>query len=223
MSGSSFIDVNVINPMTVDFPAGALDTNATIVGTPNVAVTNTPSVNATIVGNVTQATNNFSYDPSGRLRVGSLTTLLDGKILNADNALLFETVGTGTGTFTNNKFNMAVTAVQVIGMEVVNGATTDSGILMLILNPTISAPITYAANSLIEEGTPTNQTITAGTGRVMAAIAVGSSAAGTQIMKDNFLAYLGGTIANVFDQIVLAYMPTTTNQTIKGVLTIKEY
>jgi hypothetical protein len=114
-------------------------------------------------------------------------------------------------------------AIQVIGMEVVNGATTDSGILMLILNPTLSGAITYAANSLLEEGTPTTQTITAGTGRVIAAIAVGSSSAGTQIMKDNFLAYLGGTITNVFDEIVLAYMPTTNNQTINGVLTVKEY
>jgi hypothetical protein len=114
-------------------------------------------------------------------------------------------------------------AVQVIGMEVVNGATTDSGILMLILNPTLSGAITYAANSLIEEGTPTNQTITARTGRVIAAIAVGSSSSGTQIMRDNFLSYLGGTIADVFDQVVLAYMPTTNNQTINGVLTVKEY
>jgi len=115
-------------------------------------------------------------------------------------------------------------AIQVIGMEVVNGATTDSGILMLILNPTIvGGAISYAANSLLEEGTPTTQTITAGTGRVIAAIAVGSSSAGTQIMKDNFLSYLGGTITNVFDEIVLAYMPTTNNQTINGVLTVKEY
>lgn len=114
-------------------------------------------------------------------------------------------------------------AIQVIGMEVVNGATSDSGILMLILNPTLSAPISYAAKSLIEEGTPTNQTITANTGRVMAAIAVGSSSAGTQIMKDNYLSFLGGTIANVMDEVVLAYMPTTANQTINGVITIKEH
>lgn len=114
-------------------------------------------------------------------------------------------------------------AIQVIGMEVVNGATSDSGILMLILNPTLSTPISYAAKSLIEEGTPTNQTITANTGRVMAAIAVGSSSAGTQIMKDNYLSFLGGTIANVMDEVVLAYMPTTINQTINGVITIKEH
>lgn len=58
--------------------------------------------------------NNFGTDPSGRLRVGSLTTLLDGKILNADNTLLFETVGTGTSTYANNKVNMAVAAGQYL-------------------------------------------------------------------------------------------------------------
>lgn len=57
----------------------------------------------------------------------------------------------------------------------------------------------------------------------MAAIAVGSSSAGTQIMKDNYLSFLGGTIANVMDEVVLAYMPTTANQTINGVITIKEH
>lgn len=56
----------------------------------------------------------FGTDPSGRLRVGSLTTLLDGKILNADNTLLFETVGTGTGAFATNLFNMSVTAGQYL-------------------------------------------------------------------------------------------------------------
>lgn len=430
MPSSSFIDVNVINPIEIEFPAEALDTNSTIVGTPNVAITN----------DVTSAVNNFSYDPSGRLRVGQLTTMLDGKILNVDNARLFENVGTGTGTFTNNKYNMAVTsgqylirqsrrftpyfsgkaqlieetfdnfqpqanvvkrigyfssnavapydttkdgvwlesdgttirlicsragtetlnvaitawsgyadlaeyqtlanwqnftvvafdflwlggavlrlyvktstgfvlahtfnyagsaqdvfilspnqpvryeirsstgvgsmryvccqvategsfneagetisvfntaaitanaigtiyalksvrkiaarrdmAIQIVGMDVTNAATADAGILMLIQNPTVSASISYATNSNFEDGTPTTQTITAGTGRVVCALPVGSNGGGTQIMKENFLSFLSGTIANVFDEYVLAYMPVTANQTVHGVLTIKEY
>ena len=44
----------------------------------------------------------FGYDAGGRTRVSQLTTLLDGKILGADDTDLFENVGTGTFTFQNN-------------------------------------------------------------------------------------------------------------------------
>lgn len=49
------------------------------------------------------------------------------------------------------------------------------------------------------------------------------SGGGTDVMKENFLSFLGSSLTNVMDEMVLAYMPTTTNQNITGVITVKEY
>lgn len=51
-------------------------------------------------------------DAGGRARVSQLTTLGDYKILGADRTLLMENAGTGTGAYSNNKYNMSVTAGQ---------------------------------------------------------------------------------------------------------------
>jgi hypothetical protein len=59
----------------------------------------------TSIGGITQ-------DAGGRVRVSQLTTLGDYKTLNADRTLLLETVGTGTGAFSANKYSMSVTAGQ---------------------------------------------------------------------------------------------------------------
>lgn len=54
----------------------------------------------------------INTDAGGRTRVSQLTTLHDGKILNGDNSLMFDNVGTGTGLYGLNKYNMSVTAGQ---------------------------------------------------------------------------------------------------------------
>lgn len=51
-------------------------------------------------------------DAGGRTRVSQLTTLYDGKKLNADEAYRWTSVGTGTVTFSQNKAVMDVTAGQ---------------------------------------------------------------------------------------------------------------
>jgi hypothetical protein len=114
------------------------------------------------------------------------------------------------------------TAIQILSISAGITATTDSGILLLLLNPTLSAPITYANKSKIQEGTATNQTVTANTGRLICAVPINSSGA-TDIIKENFLSFLSGTIDNVMDEYVLAYLATSNNQSIHGVLTVKEY
>lgn len=64
------------------------------------------------VNTVTTTIGGVTQDAGGRIRISQLTTLGDYKILNADRTLLLETVGTGTGTYTASKYNMAVTAGQ---------------------------------------------------------------------------------------------------------------
>lgn len=58
--------------------------------------------------------NTVNTDASARLRVSQFTTLGDLKILNEDDDLLWENVGTGTGTFSGNKYLMSVTSGQYI-------------------------------------------------------------------------------------------------------------
>ena len=54
----------------------------------------------------------FGVDASLRTRVSQITTQLDGKVLGADDTILFENNGTGTSTYANNKVNLAVTSGQ---------------------------------------------------------------------------------------------------------------
>src|ERR1700741_1789002 len=56
--------------------------------------------------------NSISIDSGGRLRASQLTTLLDGKVLDSDNTFVWDNQGSGTGTYSNNKYNMSVTAGQ---------------------------------------------------------------------------------------------------------------
>lgn len=50
----------------------------------------------------------MTFDASNRMRVGTLTTLFDGKTLNQDDPLLWETVGTGLSAFQTNKISLSV-------------------------------------------------------------------------------------------------------------------
>jgi len=112
-------------------------------------------------------------------------------------------------------------AITSIGSS--NTSASDAGILMLILNPTVSTPLTYTANSKLLFGVPTaGTTITAGTGRVIHSIPSGIVGAGFGL-NDSYLSYIGMSVANVSDEYILAYMPTTTNQSIYGTMTLKEY
>jgi hypothetical protein len=115
------------------------------------------------------------------------------------------------------------TPVQIIDVQIARSASTDSGILMLLLNPTLSAPIVYTNNGKLQEGTATNQTITPGTGRLIASTPIGSEGGGTQVMRENFLAFLSNNIDNTMNEYVLAYMPITNNQSVSGILTVKEF
>jgi hypothetical protein len=171
----------------------------------------------------TTGTGSFRYICSQVATEGSIDE--GGKTLSLYNATSVTTNTVGTIYALKSVRKQVAfrdTAVQILDVSVSNTATTDAGILMLIVNPTLSAPITYANNSKIAEGTPTTQTITAGTGRVVCAVPLNGSGS-TDIIRENFLSFLSQSINNTMDEYVLAYMPTTNNQSVNGVLTIKEY
>lgn len=53
-----------------------------------------------------------TVSPLGVLPVSQLTTLFDGKLLNRPMTEIIEVVGTGTNSYSNNKYQMSVTAGQ---------------------------------------------------------------------------------------------------------------
>jgi hypothetical protein len=118
--------------------------------------------------------------------------------------------------------------VQILAIAVAITATTDAGIILLYKNPTLSAGLTYVNNGKLQDGSPTAPatppTITVGTGKVLAALPIGTGTTGsTDVMKENFLSFLSSSLNNTMDEYVLAYMPTTNNQTVNGVINCKEF
>ena len=94
-------------------------------------------------------------------------------------------------------------------------ATTDAGILLLLLNPTLSANLTWVSAGLFDEGTAnTGQTVSA-MGTVLSSTYLVSSA-NSENLERNLLSCLPVGIDNVMGQIVLAYIPLTSNQTVSG-------
>ena len=79
------------------------------------------------LSNTTPNPLNISQDASNRTRVSQSFTLHDGKLLNADSSLMFDTKGTGTGAFANNKYNMSVTSAQYLIRQTKRFAPYSSG------------------------------------------------------------------------------------------------
>lgn len=103
------------------------------------------------------------------------------------------------------------TIVEMIDVGIIRQSTADTGILLLIKNPTVSAAITYANNSRIQEGTPTTQTCTLGANsRILYAVQV-SEAGASHDLAESFLSYGSINISNVADEFVLAFLPATAN------------
>lgn len=101
----------------------------------------------------------------------------------------------------------------------IRSATSDSGVLMLLLNPTLSAPLTWVASDIFDDGTANSGQTVTGLGTVLDVIELVASASGA-VLPSNLLSYLPVGIDNTMGQIVLAYRPTTANQTVGGTLSI---
>jgi hypothetical protein len=96
-------------------------------------------------------------------------------------------------------------------------ATTDVGLLLLLRNPTLSAPLTWETLGSIEAGTATTQTVT-DLGWVVDVVPLVSNGVSRPLDR-NLLADLTISVANVPDELVLAYRPLSINQTIIGTIT----
>jgi hypothetical protein len=101
------------------------------------------------------------------------------------------------------------------------GATNDSGMLFLCLNPTYSAPPTWTDDSKVQTTDTDGITVT-NLGKILQAVPLVSDAA-TQQSPQAALRTLGISIDNIPSEIALVYQPTTSNQTVSGSITLLEF
>ena len=117
-------------------------------------------------------------------------------------------------------------AVKLVTFGVVNSASTDSGILMLIKDPTLSTTLTYTNVGRVQQGIPTDfanpATITAGSGTIIASVPVSQNGEHQELTED-YLLWLQNNIADTLSEYIVAYMPTTATQTNCATMTYKVY
>ncbi len=100
------------------------------------------------------------------------------------------------------------------------GGGSDQGILMLLRNPTLSAPLTYGAYGKIDRAIATTQTVSAN-GEIIDAVPASDRA--QQEIDGNYRKWMTQTISDSFDEYVLAYLALTASQTVHGVASYKEH
>lgn len=97
----------------------------------------------------------------------------------------------------------------------------DSGILLLLINPTLSGALTWTANSRIETAIATNQTVT-NVGRILKAVPFSGAGIAAQA-PSAALRVLGCGIDNAMSELIVAYAPLTATQSVSGSMQALEY
>lgn len=110
--------------------------------------------------------------------------------------------------------------VQISDASIANTTSSDFGYVLLLKSPTLSGALTYSNTEYVQKAEGTGQTVTS-VGHVIAAAPVGATGLASDL-SDNFLSYMCHTIDGSPDEYVLAYMPTSINQSVFGAVTIKK-
>jgi hypothetical protein len=100
--------------------------------------------------------------------------------------------------------------------------TADSGVLMLLINPTLSAPLTYTNTSRIQAGKAGSVITVTNVGRILKSVPMVSSGTGVQAPAA-LLRNLAVGIDNTMSELVVAYAPQSSNQTVFGSMQVVEY
>lgn len=113
--------------------------------------------------------------------------------------------------------------VSEFGATTLAGATSqnEAGVLLLMQNPTVSSALAWENNSRVQTAIATNQTISNG-GRVVKAIPLSG---GSQVSASAkaALRILTCGIDNTIGELILGYIPLTTNQSVSGYIQALEY
>lgn len=98
----------------------------------------------------------------------------------------------------------------------------DGGVLMLLLNPTLSAPLAWADSGRVSEGTANGTQRVTANGLIIDAMLVVNSGL-SQYLAINALAQLAVGIDNSMGELILAYAPYTATQSVAGMMTLVRY
>jgi hypothetical protein len=101
-------------------------------------------------------------------------------------------------------------------------AANDAGVLLLLVNPTLSTPLTYTNTGRIQGGVAASGTTVTNTGRILRAIPMTNSTV-LALAPSAALRNLPIDIDNTLGELVVAYQPLTSNQTISAAMTFLEY
>lgn len=113
-------------------------------------------------------------------------------------------------------------AVKITGFSCTSLGSTDSGMLLLMLNPTISGVVTWSANSKIEEATGSGSQVITNVGRAIAGTSVLTEATKAELGLD-FLTWLGTRVDGTATVIALGFLSLSLNQSRAGVIDLIEY
>ena len=115
--------------------------------------------------------------------------------------------------------------LSIVDFKLLTASNNDQIKLWLLLNPTLSAPLSFNSTSYSFEYAIGDGTITVSS--VGIPISVGFSTQNTtiqvQTLTTNFLSWLGSTLNNTMDTIVLAGTPITATITTHSSITVKEF
>lgn len=100
--------------------------------------------------------------------------------------------------------------------------TADAGVLMLLINPTLSAPMTWANHSRIQFGSPAVGSTVTNVGRILKTVPMVQNSI-LEEAPNALLRTLAVGIDNTMSELVVAYAPQTSNQTIFGTMQVLEY
>lgn len=109
---------------------------------------------------------------------------------------------------------------RISSLSSVSGSTNDTGSLLLLKNPTLSAGLSYSGYGRVDQAHATDQTVT-DLGTVLDSVPSGRTAHAEN--ADNYLAWMTKSVDGTPDEFVLAFQPATTNQSVRSTLGWQEF
>lgn len=117
------------------------------------------------------------------------------------------------------------TTIEVVDFSLFVGSTADIGYVSVQLNPTLSAPLSWSnvANSSVQTALGNGTiTVTSTGSEIAGGFLSTNSILPNGTLSENFLAWLGMSIADVPDEVVLCLTPSTATINTYGTLSTEE-
>ncbi len=101
-------------------------------------------------------------------------------------------------------------------------STNDAGVAMLLLNPTLSTPLSYTNMTQYQDGTALSGTTISNVGKILDCFPI--RAAGTsESLFGNTMTWLSSKLDGTLNEYVVAYTPLTSGQSVAATMNIIKY